>query len=153
MAMSMSMVRALGVGINTRSLSTKASRSHSQSPTIPKEITKAIKPSSSSSEFRKFLGIPGTFRSPNALLISKFLKLYTAQSPGIKKDNIWEDNLNKLLHGKDRVGLPEIAKLLSPQFNQKGGMNAESKTEDNKQHHKGGGKAKAKAKAKAKKKK
>ena len=59
--------------------------------------------------------------------------------------------MNKLLHGKDRVGLPEIAKLLSPQFNQKGGMNAESKTEDNKQHHKGGGKAKAKAKAKKKK--
>jgi hypothetical protein len=79
MAMSVSMVRALGVGINTRSLSTKVSRSHSQSPTIPKEITKAIKPSSSSSEFRKFLGIPGTSRSPNALLISKFLKLYTAQ--------------------------------------------------------------------------
>jgi hypothetical protein len=61
MAMAMAMVRALGVGINTRSLSTKVCRS------------------SSSSEFRKFLGIPGTSRSPNALLISKFLKLYTAQ--------------------------------------------------------------------------
>lgn len=65
------------------------------------------------------------------------------QSPGIKKDKIWEDNLNKLLHGKDRAGLPEIAKLLSPQFNQQGGMNSESKTDDK---HQRGAKAKGRKK-------
>lgn len=50
-----------------------------------------------------------------------------------------------MLKGKDRVGLPEIAKLLSPQFNQAGGMNASSNTEDNK-YQMGSGKAKGKKK-------
>lgn len=50
-----------------------------------------------------------------------------------------------MLKGKDRVGLPEIAKLLSPQFNQAGGMNASANTEDNK-YQMGSGKAKAKKK-------
>ncbi|KAF5477614.1 hypothetical protein F2P56_004234 [Juglans regia] len=133
-------VRVLGAG--SRSMSTKAHNS------IPKEIAKAINPKTASSEFRKFLGIPHSSRSQNALLISKFLRLYTFRSPGIKKDNIWEDNLNKMLQGKDRVGLPEIAKLLSPQFNHQGGMNATS--EDSKQQM---GNVKGKAKKKGSKKK
>lgn len=55
-----------------------------------------------------------------------------------------------MLQGKDRVGLPEIAKLLSPQFNQKGGMNAVSNTEDSKQQK---GNLKGKGKKKGSKKK
>ncbi|KAK9985033.1 hypothetical protein SO802_034558 [Lithocarpus litseifolius] len=148
MAMAMAMaMRSVGTAfriVGSRSMSTKVPHSHYSNRPIPKGVLKAIRPSSSSSEFRKFLNIPGTSRSENALLISKFLKLYTAQSPGIKKDKIWEDNLNKLLHGKDRAGLPEIAKLLSPQFNQQGGMNSESKTDDNK--HQRGAKAKGRKK-------
>ncbi|XP_059443344.1 uncharacterized protein LOC132175411 [Corylus avellana] len=137
MGMAGTVARVLGVG--TRRMSTKVNHS------IPKAITKAIKPSSSSSEFRKFLGIPHTSRSQNALLISKFIKINTFRSPGIHKDKIWEDNLGKMLKGKDRVGLPEIAKLLSPQFNQAGGMNASANTDDNK-YQMGSGKAKAKKK-------
>ncbi|KAG2680043.1 hypothetical protein I3843_11G079600 [Carya illinoinensis] len=135
-------VRVLAAG--SRSMSTKAHNS------IPKEIAKAINPKTASSEFRKFLGIPHSSRSQNALLISKFIRLYNFRSPGIKKDNIWEENLNKMLQGKDRVGLPEIAKLLSPQFNQKGGMNAVSNSEDSKQQM---GNVKGKAKKKGSKKK
>jgi hypothetical protein len=69
MGMVGAVVRVLGVG--SRRMSTKAHHP------IPKAITKAIKPSSSSSEFRKFLGIPHTSRSQNALLISKFIKINT----------------------------------------------------------------------------
>lgn len=58
--------------------------------------------------------------------------------------------MKRLLHGKDRVGLPEIAKVLSPQFNQPGGMAAASNAED-KQHQVGGGKAKGKKKTSKKK--
>lgn len=38
------------------------------------------------------------------------------QSPGIKKDKIWEQNLQTLLRGKSNVGFPEVAKILSLEF-------------------------------------
>ncbi|XP_050366673.1 uncharacterized protein LOC126785119 [Argentina anserina] len=69
-------------------------------------------------EVCKFLGISDPSdrsRSPTALMISKFIRLHNKQSPGIKDRN-WEQNLNILLHGKDRVGLPEVTRLLSPEF-------------------------------------
>ena len=81
MAMAMAM-RSVGTAyriVGSRSMSTKVPHSHYSNRPIPKGVLKAIRPSSSSSEFRKFLNIPGTSRSENALLISKFLKLYTAQ--------------------------------------------------------------------------
>lgn len=40
------------------------------------------------------------------------------QSPGIKKDKLWEQNLQTLLRGKNSVGFPEVAKILSPEFSQ-----------------------------------
>ncbi|KAK4268791.1 hypothetical protein QN277_022030 [Acacia crassicarpa] len=71
-----------------------------------------------SSELCKFLGIPDQSRSEIALLISKFIKLNNSRSPGIKKDKIWEQNLQTLLRGKSSVSFPEIAKILSPEFSQ-----------------------------------
>ncbi|KAK9946816.1 hypothetical protein M0R45_012259 [Rubus argutus] len=71
-----------------------------------------------SPEVCKFLGIPdpsNRSRSPTALLISRFIRLHNNQSPGIKDRN-WEQNLRTLLHGKDRVGFPEVTRLLSPEF-------------------------------------
>lgn len=44
--------------------------------------------------------------------------IYVVQSPGIKKDKIWEQNLQTLLRGRNSVGFPEIAKILSPEFSQ-----------------------------------
>ncbi|XP_054782388.1 uncharacterized protein LOC129289618 [Prosopis cineraria] len=71
-----------------------------------------------SSELCKFLEIPDQSRSETALLISKFIKLNNSRSPGIKKDKIWEQNLQTLLRGKTSVSFPEIAKILSPEFSQ-----------------------------------
>ncbi|CAN0877926.1 hypothetical protein LINGRAHAP2_LOCUS12173 [Linum grandiflorum] len=34
----------------------------------------------------------------------------------MKKDHLTEDKLKSLLAGKERIGIPEIAKLLSQQF-------------------------------------
>nr|ACU14195.1 unknown [Glycine max] len=70
----------------------------------------------SSSELCTFLGIPRQSRSEIALILSKFTKLYNFKSPGIKKDKIWEQNLQTLLRGRNNVGFPEIAKILSPEF-------------------------------------
>ncbi|XP_004291302.1 PREDICTED: uncharacterized protein LOC101313763 [Fragaria vesca subsp. vesca] len=77
-----------------------------------------LKVKACSPEVCKFLGIPDPSdrsRSPTALLVSKFIRLHSNRSPGIKDRN-WEQNLKILLHGKDRVGLPEVTRLLSPEF-------------------------------------
>lgn len=38
------------------------------------------------------------------------------QSPGVKKDKLWEQNLQTLLRNRNSIGFPEIAKILSPEF-------------------------------------
>ncbi|CAL5188321.1 unnamed protein product [Lathyrus oleraceus] len=70
------------------------------------------------SELCTFMGIPHHSRSEIASIISKFIKLYSFRSPGIKKDKLWEQNLQTLLRGRNSVGFPEIAKILSPEFSQ-----------------------------------
>ncbi|XP_044467807.1 uncharacterized protein LOC123197555 [Mangifera indica] len=80
-----------------------------------KTKTKTVLPSPSS-ELGKFLNIPVTARSETSKLISKFIKLNNRQNPGMKKDMLGEEKLRSILAGKDRVGIPEIAKLLSGQF-------------------------------------
>ncbi|XVE99969.1 hypothetical protein REPUB_Repub03eG0245700 [Reevesia pubescens] len=71
-----------------------------------------------SSELGKFLGIidpPRTDTTPK--LISTFIKINNPRNPaGMKKDGRCMEKLKALLDGKDRVGTPEIAKLLSQQF-------------------------------------
>ena len=71
---------------------------------------------SASSELGKFLNIPESARSETSKLISKFIKLNNRQNPGMKKDLLGEEKLKSILAGKDKVGIPEIAKLLSGQF-------------------------------------
>ncbi|CAK8540180.1 unnamed protein product [Lathyrus sativus] len=68
------------------------------------------------SELGTYMGIPHHSRSEIASIISKFIKLYSFRSPGIKKDKLWEQNLQTLLRGRNSVGFPEIAKVLSPEF-------------------------------------
>ncbi|KAJ8774224.1 hypothetical protein K2173_009655 [Erythroxylum novogranatense] len=72
---------------------------------------------SSSSNLGKFLGIPPPPRSDLTKLFAKFVKLNSRENPGaMKKNFLTEDKLRSLLAGKDKVGTPEIAKLLSQQF-------------------------------------
>ncbi|KAJ0098943.1 hypothetical protein Patl1_22244 [Pistacia atlantica] len=77
--------------------------------------TKSALPSPSS-ELGKFLNIPETARSETSKLITKFIKLNNRENPGMKKDMLGEEKLRSILSGKDKVGIPEIAKLLSGQF-------------------------------------
>ncbi|XP_057762442.1 uncharacterized protein LOC130982450 [Arachis stenosperma] len=82
------------------------------------------------SELCNYLGIPHQSRSEMALTLSKFMKLYNARSPGIKKDDIWEKNLNTLLRGKTSIGFPEVARILSPEFGQQGGISTKDSNMD-----------------------
>lgn len=73
---------------------------------------------SASSQLAKFLGIPNPPRSADTVkLISSFVKINNPKNPaGMRKDGRCMEKLKVLLEGKDRVGTPEIAKLLSQQF-------------------------------------
>ncbi|KAK7307401.1 hypothetical protein VNO77_40428 [Canavalia gladiata] len=83
----------------------------------------------SSSELCNFLGVPRRSRSEVALILSRFIKLYNFKSPGIKKDKIWEQNLQTLLRGRSSIGFPEVAKILSPEFSQ-GSINIKDSNAD-----------------------
>ncbi|MED6182396.1 hypothetical protein PIB30_028140 [Stylosanthes scabra] len=91
------------------------------------------------SELCNFLGIPHQSRSEMALTLSKFMKLYNARSPGIKKDDIWEKNLNALLRGKTSIGFPEVARILTPEFGQQGAISAKDSNIDSQDNTKGKG--------------
>ncbi|XVE57292.1 hypothetical protein DITRI_Ditri04bG0079800 [Diplodiscus trichospermus] len=71
---------------------------------------------SASSQLGKFLGIADSPRSDTAKLVSTFIKINNRQNPAAMKEGRCMEKLNALLDGKDRVGTPEIAKLLSQQF-------------------------------------
>ncbi|KAL9427533.1 hypothetical protein AB3S75_029674 [Citrus x aurantiifolia] len=96
-------------------LQAAASSSKVQAKGKGKGKTKSVAPSSTS-ELGKFLNIPEPPRSETAKLITKFIKLNNRENPGMKKDLLGEEKLKSLLSGKDRIGIPEIAKLLSGQF-------------------------------------
>ena len=65
----------------------------------------------------------------NFIIASNLTMKNTLQSPGIKKDKIWEQNLQTLLRGKTNVSFPEIAKILSPEFSS-GVMHIKDKSVD-----------------------
>ncbi|CAN0840471.1 hypothetical protein LINGRAHAP2_LOCUS2832 [Linum grandiflorum] len=104
---------------NSRMLLKKALVRHpayaSKGSVVNSQIKAKIIPPSSS-QLGKFLGIPEPARSDLTKLISRFIKLNNRQNPGMKKDHLTEDKLKSLLAGKERIGIPEIAKLLSQQF-------------------------------------
>ncbi|GAV88002.1 hypothetical protein CFOL_v3_31426 [Cephalotus follicularis] len=80
------------------------------------KIKRSVSPSSSS-QLGKFMGIHEPSRSDTSGLISKFIKISNARY--IHKHYFYlepEEKLKAFLSGKDRVGIPEIAKLMSLQF-------------------------------------
>ncbi|GLT73917.1 hypothetical protein SLA2020_457460 [Shorea laevis] len=66
-----------------------------------------------SSHLGKFLGIPEPPSSDIPKLISNFIKLHVGHGRGLKKEGFPMDKLKAFLSGKDSIGTPEIAKLLS----------------------------------------
>ncbi|KAF5736564.1 2-dehydro-3-deoxyphosphooctonate aldolase putative isoform 1 [Tripterygium wilfordii] len=70
----------------------------------------------SSSNIGKYLCISTPPRADLGQLISKFLKMHNTKSPGKKEIKLCEEKVRALLRGKERVGLPEITKVLSQHF-------------------------------------
>ncbi|XP_010518956.1 PREDICTED: uncharacterized protein LOC104798526 isoform X2 [Tarenaya hassleriana] len=71
---------------------------------------------SPSSNLGKFFGIPAPKRAELDVLVYKFVKLYRGQGRGMKKGAFTEEKLKDLLSGKDKIGIPEIVKLMSGQI-------------------------------------
>ncbi|EEF44061.1 uncharacterized protein LOC8279170 [Ricinus communis] len=68
---------------------------------------------STSSHICKFLGIVEPPGSDTSKLIANFIKLHNRQNPAKRKDRYFLDNLITLLSKEQKIGIGEIAKLLS----------------------------------------
>ncbi|CAA7403922.1 unnamed protein product [Spirodela intermedia] len=65
---------------------------------------------------KKFLGVPEISRSEAVKKIWDYIKLHELQNPANKREIQCDEKLKTIFAGKDKVGMLEIAKLLSPHF-------------------------------------
>ncbi|KAK8965274.1 Zinc finger CCCH domain-containing protein 44 [Platanthera guangdongensis] len=74
------------------------------------------KPLPLSPALRKFLGQPEISRSGAVKKIWEYIKLRELQNPSNKREIICDEKLKTIFDGKEKVGMLEVAKLLSPHF-------------------------------------
>ncbi|MQM23089.1 hypothetical protein Taro_056150 [Colocasia esculenta] len=65
---------------------------------------------------RKFLGVPEISRPDAVKKIWDYIKLHQLQNPANKREINCDERLKAIFGGKDKVGMLEIAKLISPHF-------------------------------------
>ncbi|KAE8702818.1 hypothetical protein F3Y22_tig00110481pilonHSYRG00105 [Hibiscus syriacus] len=69
-----------------------------------------------SPQLGKFLGSSEASRAEATKKIWDYIKLHNLQNPTNKKEIICDDKLKTIFEGKDKVGMLEVAKFLSPHF-------------------------------------
>ncbi|KAE8677517.1 ABC transporter G family member 14-like isoform X1 [Hibiscus syriacus] len=69
-----------------------------------------------SPQLGKFLGSSEASRADATKKIWEYIKLHNLQNPANKKEIICDEKLKTIFDGKDRVGMLEVAKYLSPHF-------------------------------------
>ncbi|CAL9062004.1 unnamed protein product [Musa acuminata subsp. burmannicoides] len=75
-----------------------------------------LKPIPVSLAMRKFLGVPEISRSQAVKKIWEYIKGHQLQNPANKKEICCDEKLKTLFEDRDKVGMLEIAKLISPHF-------------------------------------
>ncbi|KAL0920696.1 hypothetical protein M5K25_009857 [Dendrobium thyrsiflorum] len=75
-----------------------------------------LKPVPVSAAMRKFIGQPEISRAEAVKKVWDHIKLHQLQNPSNKKEIICDEKLKIIFEGKDKIGMMEIAKLLSPHF-------------------------------------
>ncbi|XP_020596468.1 protein TRI1-like [Phalaenopsis equestris] len=75
-----------------------------------------LKPLPVSAAMRKFIGQPEISRAEAVKKVWDYIKLHQLQNPSNKKEIICDEKLKIIFEGKDKIGMMEIAKLLSPHF-------------------------------------
>ncbi|KAH7692931.1 SWIB/MDM2 domain-containing protein [Dioscorea alata] len=80
------------------------------------KTTGILKPLPVSPAMRKFVGVPEISRAEAVKKIWEHIKLHQLQDPTNKRQIHCDEKLKSIFDGKDKVGMMEIAKLLSPHF-------------------------------------
>ncbi|XP_072967439.1 protein TRI1-like [Typha angustifolia] len=75
-----------------------------------------MKPVPVSPAMRKFLGVPEISRAEAVKKIWEHIKAHDLQNPANKKEIHCDEKLKSIFDGKEKVGMLEIARLLSPHF-------------------------------------
>ncbi|MCL7037548.1 hypothetical protein MKW94_026169 [Papaver nudicaule] len=85
----------------------------SSTPAAPKGILKVVPVSPALGEF---LGVSEASRTDVVKKIWVHIKANNLQNPSDKRQIICDEKLKSIFDGKDKVGMLEIARLLSPHF-------------------------------------
>ncbi|CAN0830034.1 Upstream activation factor subunit UAF30 [Linum grandiflorum] len=92
-----------------------------KSDAAPKKTSGILKQVTVSPELGSFLGgVPEASRTDAVKKIWSHIKEHQLQNPLNKKEIICDDKLKTIFAQKERVGMLEIAKLLSPHFEKSG---------------------------------
>ncbi|CAN1765121.1 Upstream activation factor subunit UAF30 [Linum perenne] len=100
--------------------STPATKVPPKSDAAPRKASGILKQVTVSPELRVFLGVPEASRTEAVKKIWAHIKEHQLQNPLNKKEIICDDKLKTIFAQKERVGMLEIAKLLSPHFQKSG---------------------------------
>ncbi|KAE8055453.1 hypothetical protein FH972_012293 [Carpinus fangiana] len=73
-----------------------------------------------SPQLGRFLGASYSSRTQAIKLIWEYIKLHQLQNPENKREVFCDERLKSIFDGKDRVGFPEITRLLSSHFPKSG---------------------------------
>ncbi|WCJ18131.1 SWIB/MDM2 domain superfamily protein [Euphorbia peplus] len=74
---------------------------------------KAKQPPPALSNLGKFLGIVDSPQSEFSKTVTQFVKLHNRQNPGNRKDRNFEDKLVAMVNTGQRIGTPEMNKLMA----------------------------------------
>ncbi|CAL9749086.1 unnamed protein product [Musa acuminata subsp. burmannicoides] len=75
-----------------------------------------LKPHPVSPAMKKFLGVPEISRVEAVKKIWEHIKANQLQNPTNKREICCDEKLKSIFNGRDKVGMMEIAKLLTPHF-------------------------------------
>ncbi|WOK94985.1 upstream activation factor subunit spp27-like [Canna indica] len=75
-----------------------------------------LKPVPLSTEMRKFVGVPEMSRTEAIKKIWEHIKDNKLQNPSNKREFFCDEKLKTIFGDKDKVGMLEIARLISPHF-------------------------------------
>lgn len=82
----------------------------------PKNITGILKPLPLSAAMRKFVGAPEISRTEAVKKIWVYVKLHQLQNPTNKREILCDEKLKSIFDGRDKVGMLEISRLITPHF-------------------------------------
>ncbi|XP_057497961.1 upstream activation factor subunit UAF30-like [Actinidia eriantha] len=88
----------------------------SAAKTTAKPTPAILKPLPVSPALSQFLGVPEAARTEAVKKVWEYIKLHNLQNPTNKREILCDSKLKTIFEGKEKVGMLEIAKLLSGHF-------------------------------------